>query len=356
MPAHKGGPVETILVGADFGQSESTFASAGGKGGFKVVTFPSMVGTGQWEDLWRLRQGAGPESAKGDDMVVAFEGVEYFVGSLALEQSGDATTERGNPQRYFNGHSLRLLLAYAGRYLSDNAVIRVVTGMPIEVWTKERVRLVQLSLCGRHEFEYRGKSRTLVVDAVGVLMEGRAILHDVCHEEVPQVCLDIGGGSFDIFYAIGNNVIREKCKGTMVGVEKIGVLISRAAEAMGRPLEPFETRALIRAYGTKTEMPAIFVDGAKWMGAQNEVASAVARVSDELTHFASVVLGKARGRVAGEAPHVRLVGGGYYYFYKGFKDLIPHLRVPAMPENQNAISYYLVAQSTSDLGWSKSRG
>ena len=349
--------MEEIIVGADFGQSESTFVWRDKKKEVRLYTMPSMVGTGSWDDLRRLRQAAQTTETEADDMVIEQYGVEYLVGHLAMQQAADATTERGNMYRYNNGHTLKLLLAWAGRHLPDDSSILLVTGTPIEAWSKERKQLIQRCLVGTHDYTYRDRPRTLTVEGVGVMIEGRAVLYDVCHEDVPQAVLDIGGGSYDIFYAEGNTVIREKCKGLMVGVEKIGELVSRVAEGVGRPLEANEVRKLLRhLVSPSSDEPVIYINGRPWTNATVETVRSTKRVADELLHFTERVLGKSRGRVAGEVAHVRLIGGGYYYFGKAFKMLIPHLRVPSMPENQNALSYHLVGESTAMSAWDKNRG
>src|SRR5437870_2487821 len=58
--------------------------------------------------------------------------------SVALEQSAHASSARGDVNRYWSGHTLRLLMVLAGTLIkAPTFALRVVTGLPVKVWDNE---------------------------------------------------------------------------------------------------------------------------------------------------------------------------------------------------------------------------
>jgi hypothetical protein len=347
-----------IIVGFDAGNSETTLAV---RLGMRVQhqTFPSHIGSGHADEVLRIRSGAGRSATlDADEYAIHHQGAELFVGRLALSQSRDASTGRGNAARYWNGHTLRLLLTGCGRLCKDDMTVRLITGLPVTVYNEDARAQVRASLCGTHTFTLNGKPRTITVDAVGVMMEGAATLYDVAQEPLHQCVIDVGGGSTDLFWAVGRKPSSERCDGLEVGVEKIGELLRgniARRTGVGRRLTDEELRAVLWAHATGRELPPLYTRGQPLV-INGELEAAVRAVGEELAAFVGRAWADADGSVASSAAYARLIGGGAYYVRPFLKAAIPHLTVPEHPERANALAYLAVGEAASDAAWARNRG
>lgn len=347
----------TIIMGGDFGNSETTVAIRQGSR-TRVLTFPSAIGSGDVGELLRVRSGAGREGGlEADEHAITHAGADLFVGRLALEQSRDATTQRGSAARYWGGHTLRLLLAAATALTREHVTIRLITGLPVATFSAEAKARVQQCLVGRHELIVGGRLRRVTVEAVGVLMEGAAVLHDVAAERVPQCVIDVGGGSTDLFWAVGRTPLAERCAGYAAGVEKIGELLARkvASRPDGRRLSADEVRAVLWAHAGRRPLPALHSQG-RPLQLNGEIAHAIDAVGAELAGVVRQAWEDEGGQVASSAAHARLIGGGAYYVRDALRAAIPHLRVVDAPERANALAYLAVGEAATEAAWQRNRG
>lgn len=346
-----------ITIGLDAGNSETTVAVRA-SGRVQYLTFPSYVGSGDYAELLRVRSGAGrAASLDPDEYAIEHRGAGLFVGRLALEQARDATTARGNTARYANGHTLRLLLTACGKLFKEDVTIRLITGLPVRVFSAEEKRRVQQSLVGTHTFTINGRPRQVTVDAAGVLMEGAATLYDVAAEKVPQCVIDVGGGSTDLFWAIGARPQYERCQGYAAGVEKIGELLNKKvmAQPSGRRLTEEEVRAVLWAHANGQPLPPLYSHG-RALTLNGEIGQAIRAIGEELATFVRQQWEDADGQVASSAAHARLIGGGAYYVRQALKQAIPHLTVPDRPERANALAYLAIAEAATEEAWARNRG
>src|SRR6476469_528171 len=97
---------EPIVFGLDPGNSEATGTVAPrGKG--SVLTIPSDSGAGSLRELTRIRGGSGQHARlEPGEYVLEVAGSSAFVGTLALEQSAQPSTARGDVRRYWSGHTV----------------------------------------------------------------------------------------------------------------------------------------------------------------------------------------------------------------------------------------------------------
>lgn len=346
------------IIGFDAGNSESTLTTQiSGKG--TSLTIPSYLGSGNLDELLRVRGGAGVESLASNEYVLEFGGRSSFVGQLALEQARDGSSARGDVSRYWNGHTLRLLLTLCGAVLKPSTMaVNVVTGLPVAVWSKETVKKVQAALNGTHKFVLNGRTRTLIVESVMVMMEGAGALAAYgAAEDVPQAVIDVGGRTTDLFWAQGMRPDVSRCAGLPVGIEQAGdQLCAGFLRAHDRELRRTELRGVFRAHAGTGTAPAIFAGG-KPIHLNGEVGAAIDAVADQVASFvATIWRSSERGSVAGEAARVLLIGGGAHYLATQLKELIPHLEVPKNPELANAQGYLAVGLQIPESGWARLRG
>jgi hypothetical protein len=345
------------VVGLDAGNSDATLTWNHSS----EHTIPAAIGTGSLLELFRVRSAAGSEKLAAGEYILEHNGQTFFVGQLALNESSDATTGRGDVARYWNGHSLRLLLVLAAAAGLDT--VRVVTGLPVDIWTPENKRAVQESLQGTHNYRIstpEGKmvERVLVVDSVGVVMEGAAVLAQLprISNDLEYAVIDIGEYSTDCFYSRGARPIARMCRGFPVGVGKVADLIRRSVQdATGRELSPLELRRLLRSYVALQEPPAFFHRG-HTVHINGEIKAAVSQVGAEIVQEIGRGWGSGRaGDIAASASRVVVIGGGVYYFQEQIRSAIPHADTWNRPNTANADSYLVIARAATDENWNRNR-
>lgn len=345
------------IVGLDAGNSEASLTFTPNKQG-AALTLPSYIGSGNLAELLRIRGGAGGEKLEADEFVLELGGRSTFVGTLAIEQSRDATSARGDVSRYWSGHTLRLLCTLAGAAFKGDPALRIVTGLPVSVWSKAAAKQVQQALVGEHCFKLNGKPRRLVVEGVMVLMEGAgALAREGTGDDVPQAVVDVGGRTTDLFWTQGMRPQPERCKAAPIGIEKAGdLLCAQFQQRYGRELRRVELRGVFRALASGQPLPPLFVDG-KRVDVQAEAQSAIAAVGEEIASYVAATWSSGEsGKVASDAARVLLVGGGAHYIAPHLKAIIPHIKSPRHPELANAQGYLGVGMQVPEAAWQKLRG
>lgn len=349
------GKTTMTVAGIDAGNSETTFVAPRGR----VITIPSFIGSGSLEELQRIRGGIGAGTLHDDEFVLEYQNRSYFIGRLAVEESLDATSGRGNINRYWDGHTLKLLLVLAGAaFRSPHLTMRLVTGLPVQVWSAEAKEKVRQRLLGTHRYTLNGEERTLTIEGVLVVMEGAgaSALYGT-DEQVMQGVIDVGGRTTDLFMSEGQRPIKPRCVGTDRGVEKVGDILKELAEhRYGRTLIPSEIRDILRAHVERRPHRPIPVDGVR-ITLDSEVADLVNSVGDEISAFVSEAWRSGEhGKVAAMTDQVLLIGGGAYYFAPRLRTLITHLKVPQQPEIANAKGYLAIGLQLTDDLWAKTTG
>jgi len=346
-----------ILFGLDGGNSQAN-GVIGANGNNRMLTIPAEIGAGQLRDLQRIRGGAGAKGrlASGE-YVLEVDGASFFVGRLALEQSAEASSARGDVSRYWSGHTLRLLMVQAGALIKEPSfTLRVVTGLPIQIWdATATVPRVQQSLCGTHAFRLNGHTRVMSVEAVLVVMEGAGALaaHGVA-DDVPQAVIDTGGRTTNLFWAQGQRPMLPRCAGFARGVGDIAdALAAWFLDHYGRELTPIERRDILWSYTQRQPHRSIFVDGTP-VELERETRRMIAEVGTDIrSQVSRIWRSSEHGKVAAEAARVLYVGGGAYYFAPLLRESIPALLVPKHPEVANAEGYLALGQQLSERVWTR---
>lgn len=343
--------VVTAKVGGDFGCGDSTLVTQTG-----TLTIPSYVAVGSQAELNRVRGGSHSTYLVADDeYILEHGGRTYFVGRLAYEQGTNATNARDDISRYWNGHALRLLLTLVGAtFDADTVRLRLVTGLPVVVWTPDNVARVQQSLVGAHTCTLNGRTREVIVTEVLVMMEGAGALAKYGSEEnVPQGVLDCGTRTLDLFQAQGMDPILERCDGRPIGVDRIADAIQRWFEdEHKRPLTVRELRDVLRSHVEGRPHAPIFTEQGQVV-INGEVGRIVAGIAEEINSFVSQKWSVGqRGQVASNLSQIIFVGGGAHYFREHITRFLPRVVVPNHPELANAEGYYEVAIALDEGDWS----
>jgi plasmid segregation protein ParM len=303
------------------------------------------------------------------------EQASYGIGSLALVQSVDPWTGRGDLQRYASRYSLRSLLALSASMIPDKEYgLVVATGLPAETYQKNPTlrKDIKQALSGVWTFTLdNGKTwRTCHTEVGVVLMEGAGALIAYGEPESTQAVIDIGGRTTDLYVARGHVPVIEFCTGKPVGVESaMKMLINSFESKYGFPLSLLEARSIMHIYATaqaemaeappipirgrkkpaqaaptvKPTYPAISVQGnpVPTQEIENYVMEAIRQTTDDIVSFvaASWRQSDTSSAVAARFNPVLNIGGGVFYFFNALKRRIPHLSRPDDPTHANALGY-----------------
>lgn len=345
---------QPLLAGFDPGNSQSTLMISDGGAQAATLTMPSFVGSGSLAEIQRIRGGIGADALQADEFVLEHGGLSYTVGRLSHESS-DATSQRGDVARYWNGHTLRILLTLIGGIVNDEAVrVRVVTGLPVRLRSKEHAQQVQASLGGEHVFVLNGRRRTVQIEVFAALMEGGAASFVYGKRKEPHGIIDVGGRTTDLYWANGQRPVWDRCHGAAIGIEKAGDLLRQSIfEASGRELDADEVQQVLRAFAAQKPLPTFYASGSP-ITLNGHVERSVQRVADEVLSLVSQHWRSAdRGAIAAEAAQIVLIGGGAHYVGPALHPHLPHLVVPAQPELANAEGYLAFARQMTEEQWTR---
>lgn len=341
------------VAGGDFGNETAVLVD-----GARMLQIPSYMAVGNLHDLLTSRAGAGGEGTLGPgEYALAYDGLTWFVGQLALEQCDDATAERANSGRYTGGHTLRLLMALVGALYDGDVRLRLVTGVPPALM-KDQAQIGQdiaESLCGTHSFtihDHRGsRDVLLVIEHVVTMMEGVATMMTYATPGRPIGLIDIGGYSVDTAFLGADGKILDSRTQSLVGsgVSRLGELISEHVRSQyGRTLRPRERDAVLASYRAGATA-TIYQRGAQAISyaTMRQMCSNIA--GRQMAFLAQYWADGDATRVGADAERVIVIGGGAFYFP-------PHLQiatavvVPDAPFAANAQAYAAFARRIEARG------
>lgn len=131
--------------------------------------------------------------------VLERDGVERFLGALALEQSGAASGGRGSDHRYHDGTTIDFILAAVASALpgAPRVAVRLTTMLPISLW--HLAPQVERALAGSHKVRYNGRDVTIQIRSVAVRREAEAALDSLDGDvSGPLVIVDVGGRTANV--------------------------------------------------------------------------------------------------------------------------------------------------------------
>lgn len=337
------------LAGADLGNTTALFAV-----GPDFVQIPSLIGTGDLAALLATRGGAGGEGKLYiGEYAIEFEGQTWYVGQLAADQSADATTDRGNPNRQASGHGLRLLLALVGAYDPQVTTVRLrlVTGLPIKQFKARpelRKRIAE-ELTGTYCYKFFDsngvREMQVVVEACIVGMEGAMAAQAFGVAGQPSGFVDIGGDSFDVGWInAAGRLVEERTDSLMdAGAERIATTVSNQfRKQYGRELTAAERAEVLSNYqhGQGTN---VYEDGKRLISYET-VREAVRQVSDRGDRFLAQKWGAKPGS---DGAQVRLLGGAARLWKP---EVYAELVRSEQPEADNVLAFAAFAERFETAG------
>lgn len=270
--------------------------------------------------------------------IISRDGLETFVGELALHTNGEASAARGSERRYSDGTTLDLLLCGIAAALpkQDSVTCRVATGVPAELWPLV-YQEVGKALVGRHAFTYNGRSVAIDVVEVQVYREGEAAWKCLPEgkREGRTLIIDGGGQTINVLPLHDGQLNGARPRTFALGAETILDDLSDSLIAQGlRKLSEAERR----------ELQVALRDGGQYEIVTNNRRVRVDQVARRFFERAAINLTRelSAGIRLGLADNIWLIGGLAHFVGERMRqaDLIPTLQVPARePEAMNAYGY-----------------
>src|SRR6266446_2368073 len=234
--------MRTYACGFDPGNSETTLILMDGDQ-IRSKTIPSYTATESMERLTSLDY-----HLRKDDYIYKDDTSEEFVGSLALRQSGMASSGYGDTNRYWSARARHLILTTSASIIEEKEYgLLVVTGLPIRPYmaSPDNRKKVKKQLEGTYSFTINGKDERIAhISVARVIMEGAgAAIKYGLPGRSRQGVIDIGGFTTDLFASDGQEPLQQYCDGIRLGVDHASKLLNDAFERQhGRELSREELR------------------------------------------------------------------------------------------------------------------
>lgn len=299
-----------------------------------VVTMPSvrtLIGAFSYE-LFAQRglPAASWSRLSAGEHVIEVGGAERFVGNLAVEHAGPASSGRGSDQRYIDGTTLDFVLVGAAAALptSTKISVRLTTMLPISLWPM--AERVAEALRGRYPIRYNGRDLVVTIATVTVKREAEAAFGGLDGDTSgPVVVIDAGGRTVNV--ALFRDGVYRSGRTLELGVQA-------ALDNLDRALIGAGLRALTLA--ERGDLERSLIDGRRFSiisgGSATDITD-LARVQLDQTAralaqelYACVPIDQARRLV--------FVGGGAHaaLFGAALRAAIPQVELGSLRELANA--------------------
>jgi hypothetical protein len=346
-------------AGFDGGNTDTCFATFI-EGQEHITVLPSAIALGSVARLDLLRSGVhGVPTAHEryhQDVLVSYQGVDYFVGYMAMRHQKLATTQRGDETRYASRDQLLRLLAASGLTIPTTAyTLELVTTLPVGYYTRQLRRQVRACLEGEHVFQLNGQQRRATIRVRKILVEGppALVLYGADSARQQRLLIDGGGYTTEFVVLDGFEPLPELCRGVELGVEQIGeYLAEQVQERYQRKLSVRERSDILRAYGSqRSGHPEAYptIACGRTSIAAAELASIVRegclKVGELTLKEAASLWGITNEVVAGHIPYHYHVGGSVWFYHDVLRSKMPHLRAVEQAELVNARGSMRIAQA-----------
>ncbi len=291
---------------------------------------------------------------RNDEYVMTMsDGSSYALHDLAVKEGRNATDALGAADRYWSNHSRILLLTLACMLIPERSFeLRLVTALPVSLYTKENRKRVKEKLEGYYRFSFSTKCRDYkdreVYIKVGYVgMEGQGILIHDGEQSGMQAVVDIGERTTDVVAADGQQILTNLCKGDEIGVGQLVDDLNAYAHTFGRRLSTNMAHEVLRAYAHGKSLPRIVSDKGTLpeSGMRDVIDKSIKKVGRSLNMLISAALNAEGANVASDYDMIYLAGGGAHYFEDTVKTLVGRVAWIPDPELANARGYADLATS-----------
>lgn len=145
----------------------------------KEIMFKSVIGDGRSDKV--------EYSNYNDPIFISFEGIDYFVGTLAEEESYSSIR---NSQDSKVSQTVKILLAAALEQVSVKSTVSIMLGVPYKHYTTKTLRDVQEAYRGK-TFKITNKlnssTKTITIENIDIFREGDAALFHAIKGQVNEV-------------------------------------------------------------------------------------------------------------------------------------------------------------------------
>lgn len=264
-----------------------------------------------------------------DEHVITVDGIDRFVGGLAISSSAYPTTARGSEARYADGWNLDFLYAAVGALTRgvEHITARVVTALPYGLWAPHQAEVTAALLNGKkpHFFSYNGQPKRLTIREATVEREGHIAWWALPAEwrQGTTLIIDWGGHTANIVLVDSKgNVVPGRAMTQPVGCETI---LDDLSTELPRTLSLPERAALLGALRDGLSSFALNMGGQPL----EIMPRAQARFADAARTFAQKLTATIPQQDRATFGAVVLVGGTTYTTATSLRERIPVLRTMA---------------------------
>jgi len=225
------------VVGWDNGYDFEKIVTKGGK-----VKFPSIVHKPiQKENLMYNKT----NDYSKDNMEVVYEGITYYVGMKAFNNSSDGGEVNHNPKKFkYNSEMAKFLAGITCLHNEKKIDIEMlVIGLSIFNKQKDRREAEKFYKDRTFEFEIGGQKREVKVNKVTCIPQGIGAYYDIAFNSKGEIndasyfngrfgIVDVGGKTTDTFIGNGKEIINESQASIDVGVSRAYKQVSRGIKSI----------------------------------------------------------------------------------------------------------------------------
>jgi hypothetical protein len=346
-----------------------------------------------------------------DAVIIRMEGeaTQWGIGHVALAQSKNPWTGRGDIFRYANRHAVEAALSMTAKLLFDEEEFDMVlaSGLPAEVYINNPSGIrgaVKTAFVGPKPTEedaprektYRfsidgGKSwKTCTIkNYAACVMEGAGVLigYSTTEKGEYEAVIDVGGRTTDLYVARRGQPVFDLCKGINIGVVSVGERLAASfQERYGFTLTPLEIRQTLYAFAASHPIPVTSQSQEpKKRGGKKGKSAAPAHVYPSINNYGEAIPEGELVALTQEAVNIETellvsfvrstwnesdtsaavaarykpvlgAGGGMFYFYRELLKSIRHLQLAGDPVYGNAQGYAVTALKALKATMRPSRG
>jgi hypothetical protein len=286
------------------------------------------------------------------EALISMGGSDYFLQDLTKE-GRNVTYALGNPARYWGEHAQVLLLALACQLVQDRMfTLRVVTALPVSLYTRENRARMKKALSKHYRFQFNGQDRDVVIDVGYVCMEGQGALIHAGLSEGDQAVIDVGERTSDFIAASGQKLTVNLCKGNEnLGVGILVDALDKLFKRYGRVLPTQKLHDVLEIWtDAQIVMPDYDTPQGTLAGAliASTIRKSALDLAKGIVSFAASIWNVEGESVGQRFDRIVIAGGGAHYIGDFLPVQLPRTYIPADPEDANLSGYLDLALQLED--------